>query len=1136
MSFVHLHNHSEYSLLDGASKLPDILEKAKKDGMNAVALTDHGNMFGALEFYKLAKKIGIKPIIGFEGYLSPESMDNKQVKGNYHITLLAKNEIGYKNLLYLTTMSFTRGFYYKPRIDKQLLREHSEGIIAGSACLHGEIQINLLNNDYGAAKKALLEYKEIFGGGNFFLEIMRHGLEDQIRIEKDIIRLSEEMDVPLVATNDCHYLNKEDAVAQDALLCIQTNRFLSDTNRMHMGTQEFYFKTQEEMSKTFEDYPEFVSNSQIIADMIDLNLDIGTLRPPHYKTEDGTDEKIFLRNLANEGLKKRLNESHGSYSSEEYKLYRKRLDYEIGIIEQMDFSGYFLIVWDFINYAKKKKIPVGPGRGSAAGSLVSYAVGITDLDPIKYHLLFERFLNPERVTMPDIDVDFCVERRDEVIKYVKEKYGEYNVAQVITFGTMAAKAVTRDVARVMGFQYKDADKIAKMIPDKDDLNNAVKDNKELKQLINSDEQVKKLFKTSKTLEGVKRHASTHAAGIVISTDPIYERCPIYKPPGVEDFVTQFSKEYLEDVGLIKFDFLGLRNLTVIDLTVKSIGNKFDLTKIPLDDKATYKMLQSGRTLGVFQLESDGMQRLIVNLKPEHFEDLIALVALYRPGPLGSGMVQDFIERKHGRKKVEFLLPELENILKETYGIILYQEQVMQIASKLAGYSLGEADILRRAMGKKKLEVMEKQRQTFVERSVKNNINKDKADYIFELMMKFAEYGFNKSHSAAYAYIAYQTAYLKTHYPAHFLNALLTSEKNNTDKIVKYIEECKQLDIKILPPDINESFKDFTVIDRDGKKVIRFGLGAIKNVGEKAIENIIEERDENGYYVSVFDFLKRINGRKTNKKVLESLIKSGCFDSLGINRAKLSASLDTLIEWTAKVSKRSKKMGSLFGNNNSIEKNEYPELSDAEDMTNEEKLKYEKELLGIFITSNPLENYKAVIYSVITATSKTLCNIEESDRVIMAGTPTSIREVKTKRKATMAFIKFMDMDGTIDATIFPKLYEGKKDVIESNDIFILIGNVDKTGDKSTLLAQDIIKIKDIENYIESAVIDIENQTKDNITKIKHLLEGNKGKSELTIKLRDENKVYWIKTLMQIKPSETLIKSVHQMGMNIHMKIA
>ncbi len=1125
--FIHLHNHSEYSLLDGATRLGDMVDKAASDGMGAVALTDHGNMFGAIEFYKLARGCGLKPIVGFEAYLSKTSMETQE-KGTYHLTLLAKDKVGYRNLMYLTTMSYTRGFYYKPRIDKNLLREHSEGLIAGSACLHGEVSVKLLSGDYDGARRAVEEYKGIFGSGNFFLEIMRHGLEEQKQIEKDLMRLSIETNTPLVATNDCHYLDKEHAEAQDALLCIQTNRKIEDENRMRMGSEEFFFKTQEEMYSTFDDCREFVDNSKHIADECKLDLDIGKLTPPHYRTPNGETEEEFLRALSYEGLKRRL--SRENLTEEQERVYRDRLELELSIIEKMNFSGYFLIVWDFINYAKTNRIPVGPGRGSAAGSLVSYAIGITDIDPIKYNLLFERFLNPERISMPDIDVDFCFERRDEVIQYVREKYGEYNVAQVITFGTMQAKAVVRDVARVMGLTYREGDKLAKMIPDKHTLEEAVQNNPQLKGEIDRDDRMARLFKISRALEGVKRHASTHAAGVVISERPIYERCPLYKPPNEDVYVTQFSKEYLEDVGLIKFDFLALRNLTVIDYTIRSIGEGFDITSIPLDDNATYELLQSGNTLGVFQLESPGMQRLITDFKPERFEDLIALVALYRPGPLGSGMVKDFIDRKHGRRPIEYPLPELEDILKETYGIILYQEQVMQIASRLAGYSLGEADILRRAMGKKKMDVMEEQRNIFVERSIRNGVDRAKAEHIFDLMVKFAEYGFNKSHSAAYAYIAYQTAYLKTHYTEHFLNALLTSEKNQTEKIAPYIEECRRLGIPVLPPDINESGRDFSVVEHDGRKIIRFGLRAIKNAGSSAIDNIIGERNRGGPYGSIFDFARRVDKRKNNRKVIESLIKAGCFDSLGINRATLLRYMDEIMEWADKV-QRQVSGNTLFA---SASTDTAPPRLEEVDVSPSEIIAYEKELLGIFVSSDPIEPHKNMMSSIATATSKTLSALPELENVVICGVPIHLKTASTRKKEKMGYLKLMDMYGIVEVIVFPKILKDHEELLESNDILVVRGSVDREGEKAVVRAQSIERLSDVRNRVKEISLVLRSPIKESVGALKKLLLEKEGKVPLRIEVVEDGKLYEIQTPYSVHVDSSIVDEIYKKGAGVRLR--
>ncbi|MGC8501913.1 DNA polymerase III subunit alpha [Desulfurella sp.] len=1123
MSFVHLHNHSEYSLLDGANKINAMVEKAKSDNQEYVALTDHGNMFGVLDFYKTCTKNNVKPIIGFEAYLAPDRFD-KSNKSNFHLTLLAKNNEGYQNLLKLSTFSYTEGFYYKPRIDKQLLREYSEGIIAGSACLHGEINYYLLNNDYNLAKKACLEYQEIFGKDNFFIEIMRHDLPEQTQIEPLLLRLANEINAPVVATNDCHYLNKTDAKAQDALLCIQTNRLINEEDRMKMRTQEFYFKTQEEMYEKFKDLKEAPDNSYLIAKNCSIELELGKLIYPVF-SENMQKDNEMLENLAKERLEKRI-KNFGLKN--QIDVYYARLEYELNVIKQMNFSGYFLIVWDFINYAKSRSIPVGPGRGSAAGSLVSYSLGITDIDPIKYGLLFERFLNPERISMPDVDVDFCVERRDEVISYVQEKYGQYNVAQVATFGTMLSKAVIRDVARVMGFSYASADKIAKLIPTNATLDEAINQVDQIKKLIKEDKQIEELFSLSKTLEGLKRHASKHAAGVVISQEPIYNRCPLYKPAGEDAIIAQFSKEHLEDVGLIKFDFLGLRNLTVIDFAVKLIkkyeNENFDLLNIPTDNKEVFKLLQSGATLGVFQLESSGMQKLISELKPTVFEDLIALVALYRPGPLGSGMVKDFIERKHGVSKVEYPLPQLEPILKETYGIILYQEQVMQIANVLAGYTLAEADILRKSMGKKDKEKMAQQRSVFVERCIKNGIDEKKAESIFDLMEYFAGYGFNKSHSAAYAYIAYQTAYLKTHYPAYFMCALLASEASNTDKVAIYIDECNRLNIPILPPDINESYTNFTVVSQkdSNKKAIRFGLSAIKNVGAAAIEIIIEER-KNGSFKDLSDFLKRADQRKVNKKVVESLIKSGCFDFVDKNRNQLLLQAEN----------PKKSSTDLFGMDNTVSLQ--PQIT----TTQEEITKYEKELLGVFISHNPLKKYESIIKSLDINYISQLDTLNDESEIKLIGVVSSLKEIHTKNKQTMAFVNFSDLHGSIEIVVFPNLYEQLKQ-LNSIEPILIIGKLEKNEEKTSITAKQIIPMQEILKQISKITIVIDSNiahAESVLKDIKQLTNANSGNAQLFICLqKPQSKQTLFKTKSSLKCDFELLEYLKKYDIGIKLELA
>ena len=1108
--FVHLHNHTEYSLLDGATKIKQMFEKARKDKMEAVAITDHGNMFGTIEFYKTAKASGIKPIIGIEAYVASD-LHNKTDKSNYHLTLWAENSEGYKNLMKLSSVSYLEGFYYKPRIDKKLLREHSNGIIAGSACLKGEIQRHLLNHNFDMAKHTVEEYKSILGKDNFFLEIMRHGLEEQEQIEKDIIKLSLETNTPLVATNDCHYLNREHAAAHDVLLCIQTARKVNDKDRMKMTSDEFYFKTQEEMYDKFSDLKEAVENTSVVAQRCNLEIELGKIETPTFSKNPEEDCK-FLYARAQEGLERQLQKIDKEFHS----LYIERLNYEFSIIKKMNFCGYLLIVWDFISYAKKNDIPVGPGRGSAAGSLVCYLLGITDINPLKYGLLFERFLNPQRISMPDIDVDFCVDRRQEVIDYVINKYGRLNVAQVITFGTMAAKAVVRDVARTLSFPYKEADRLAKLVPN--DLGitieKAISTVPELRNLIEQDEGIKRLFEFSNVLEGVKRHASTHAAGVVISINPIYEKSPLYKPVGEEVIVTQYSKQYLEDVGLIKFDFLGLKNLTIIDITARIAG--IDINNIPLDDEKTYKLLQEGKTKGIFQLESEGMHSLIKELKPTQFEDIIALVALYRPGPLGSGMVKDFIDRKHGLKKIEYPVPELKDILEKTYGVILYQEQVMQIAEKLAGYSLGEADILRRAMGKKEKNIMKQQREAFITRSVEKGFKKKKAEEIFGLIEYFAGYGFNKSHSAAYAYIAYQTAYLKTHFPAELMAALMTAEKDN-DSRAKYIEECRDMSIDVLPPDIDESNINFRVVRSNSKTSIRFGLGAIKNVGSAAAAEILKERGK-GSFASFSDFLRRVNLGKVNKKVVESLIKVGCFDSLGTNRKELLSNINDAYSQVVQEGHMMSK--TLFGTPE-------PAVKPIQDinLSKPEMLRYEKELLGVYITENPLEGYKALINSIITADTEKIKDLPAGEILTMAGVTQEIRKKRLANKENMAWLKMQDLKGMTKVTLFSSQYAKYHAIVESGEPYILQGEIDKTGNDTGIIAHRLWSLNSINESIKRIVINLDaadKVEKTHIHKFKQIVTNHKGSVPIEFHVKTDKETLIIETSYTCNPSNSFIE--------------
>ncbi|MDH3391431.1 MAG: DNA polymerase III subunit alpha, partial [Desulfobulbaceae bacterium] len=901
--FNHLHVHTQYSLLDGAIRLDNLLDKCKEFGMGAVAITDHGAMHGALEFYVKAKKAGIKPIIGCEFYIAPH--DRKIHTGAksssdaaFHIVLLAMDIKGYKNLMKLASIAQLEGFYYKPRIDKETMITHNEGLIALTACLHGGIPHLILNNNMKDARAETKKMLEIFGDRLYF-ELQDSGLKEQKKVNKGLKKLSEEFSVPLVATNDCHYLNREESFAHEVLLCIQTGRTINDPNRFKFATDELYFKSPEEMLERFKDFPGAVAESVKIAARCNLELEFGQPHFPNFPLPDGETLDSYFERLAREGLKERLAVLRGKdeLTAKLEKSYHERLEMEIGVIKAMEFPGYFLIVADFINWAKNMHIPVGPGRGSGAGSLVAYCLRITEIDPMPYGLIFERFLNIERKSLPDFDIDFCQERRNEVFHYVQEKYGgSDHVAQIITFGSMKARAVIRDVGRGLDLPFGDVDRIAKLIPDqlKITIKEAIEQEPRLRDAIKREENIATLLSTAQVLEGLSRHMSTHAAGVVISPEIMTEYLPLCKGPKGE-VLTQYDMKYTEMTGLIKFDFLGLKTLTVIDRAVKlieaDIGSPLKIESIPLDDPKTYALLCKGDALGVFQLESSGMRALLTNLKPEVFSDLIALVALYRPGPMESGMVGNFVDTKHGKKPANYPLPQLKSVLEETYGVIVYQEQVMKIANILANYTLGDADMLRRAMGKKIPEVMANEKEKFMAGAEKNNIPADKAEYVFDLMAKFAGYGFNKSHSAAYALIAYQTAFLKAHYPAQFMAALLSCDMNNTDKVVAYINECRDNEIEVLPPDINESFKDFTVIDDR----IRFGLAAVKNVGEAALDSIIEERQKDGPYLSLEDFCCRVDLRRVNRRVLESLNKAGAYDSLNLKRSQMFAILDQALE-------------------------------------------------------------------------------------------------------------------------------------------------------------------------------------------------------------------------------------------------
>ncbi|TDX58950.1 DNA polymerase III subunit alpha [Orenia marismortui] len=1041
-NFVHLHLHTEYSLLDGAIRIKDLVKQAKEYNMPAVAITDHGVMYGAVDFYRQAKAAGIKPIIGCEVYVANNHLKkDKNNKGLAHLVLLAENNQGYQNLLKLVSTSYTQGFYYKPRVDKSLLREYSEGIICLSSCLAGELASLLKNNQKERAREVALQYQRIFGEDNFFLELQDHGLADQHLANKGLVELSEELEIPLVATNDAHYLTQEDAKVHDVLLCIQTGKDIDDKNRMKFPNDQFYLKSYQEMKEIFKDYPEAITNTIKIADRCNVELDFDNILLPHYDVPNGESLESYLRKLAYEGLEDKYDELTPEIE--------ERLEYELGIINQMGYPAYFLIVRDFIKYAKDNDIIVGPGRGSAASSIVSYLLDITEIDPLEYNLLFERFLNPARVSMPDIDIDFCYERRDEVIDYVVRKYGQDKVAQIITFGTMAAKGAIRDVGRVLGIAYDKVDKVAKAIPNSlgISLDQALKESKDLKNLYHSDYQVKEIIDYSRQIEGLPRHASTHAAGVIITKEEITNYTPLYMSKG--EITTQYPMGDLESLGLLKMDFLGLRTLTVInktlDLLKETQGIELKLAEIPFDDEKVFELLSSGASLGVFQLESDGMRRLIQKLKPEEIEDIIALLALYRPGPLGSGMVDDFIARRHGEEEIEYPHEDLKDILKATYGVILYQEQVMQIAQKIAGYSLGEADILRRAMGKKKPEVMKKHRDIFINGNdevigvVNNGYSQELGEELFELIEYFSGYGFNKAHSTAYAYVSYQTAYLKAHYPVEFMAALMTSLIGNSDKVAAYIAESERIGVEILAPDINYSKVGFTVEDAN----IRFGLEAIKNVGKKAIEAIIESRAE-GKFEGLKDFCERVNLSKVNQRVVESLIKAGAFDSLGFYRSQLLRILEKVFEQAQKVQKQ-KSNGQtsfldIFNEDEFIV--DQIEMPDIEEFEFRRLLSLEKEMLGFYLSGHPLQDYLAMLKDKRTNSSQNLKVNQE--KVVVGGLIVDNREILTKNHNKMAFLNLEDEVGEIEVIVFPNVYQKYQEYILEEEVVLIRGKVNQEG--------------------------------------------------------------------------------------------
>ncbi|MGO9137410.1 MAG: DNA polymerase III subunit alpha [Syntrophales bacterium] len=1115
-NFVHLHVHTQYSLLDGTIRLDNLFKKAKEYEMQAVAMTDHGNIFGAIDFYQHAQKYGIKPIIGCELYVAPKSRFDKNAQvageGSHHLVVLVKDGQGYKNLMRLVTAAYLEGFYYRPRVDKELLARYSEGLIGMSACLHGEIASLLLKRNKEAARGVADDYKRIFGEDNFYLEIMENGLPEQKTANSGLIEISRELSIPLVATNDCHYIDREDAEAHEVLLCIQTGKTMDDVDRMKFKTDQFFFRSPEAMSRMFQHIPEAVNNTMVIAERCSLTFDFGRICLPNFEVSTSESLDEHLSRLARKGLDDLLtvimNGHEGKGVREEYE---KRLQDELEIIKSMGFAGYFLIVSDFVNYAKQRNIPVGPGRGSAAGSLVAYAIGITNIDPIRYGLFFERFLNPDRISMPDIDIDFCQDGRDEIIKYVTEKYGSDKVAQIITFGKMQAKAVIRDVGRALNISYGEVDSIAKLIPNilNISLDMAIQSEPRLQEEQKKNEKVRRLLSLSRALEGLNRHSSTHAAGVVISDVPLVERVPLCKSPK-DEIVTQFSMNDLQAVGLTKFDFLGLKTLTVIKNTLEFIrqgrGDKIDIDKIPLTDQKTYQLLMKGNADGIFQLESAGMKDILVNMKPDCIEEIIALIALYRPGPMN--MVPEFISRKQGKTKIAYEIPQLEEILKETYGVIVYQEQVMQIAGAIGGYTMAEADILRKVMSKKKPSEMEKEKPKFLEGARRRNIPEKKARKIWQQMETFAEYGFNKSHSTAYAMISYQTAYLKANFPVEFMAALLTSEKDNRDKIIKYINSCKDMGINVLPPDINESKSDFSVTGEH----IRFGLAAVKNVGVGAIDSIISVRENEGKFTTFDDFCARIDLRKINKRMIESLIKCGVFDSLGYRRSHLMKYYDGIVDAAQRRQKeRSSGQTSFFDHMEGDELahlNTMPEyaLSDIPEWDHKELLAHEKETLGFYITGHPLFRFAEKLSTIANVDTSSINDRKDRDTVSFGGVVNNIREVTTKKKEVMAYVTVEDMRGSVTVICFADLYNKAFGILHSAEPILIKGAIDAGEEGIKVIASDIIPLSDAVEQPYDVVffsIDTSKSSAIDIESLHKLLIYHKGKSDGFIRIVNGN---------------------------------
>ncbi len=1135
--FVHLHVHSEYSLLDGAARLKRLVERAVQLGFPAIALTDHGNLFGAIDFYQHARAAGIKPILGCELYVAPGSrFERAPVDGQYeganHVTALVRNEAGYRNLIKLVSKGYLEGFYYKPRVDKELLAQHSDGLLILSGCLNSEVSRLLLAGEERKALEVAAWYADVFGRDHYFMEIQAHGLDDQIRVTDGTIRIARALGVAVAGTNDSHYLEATDARAHEVLLCLQTSAKIADPNRWKFATEEFYLKSAEEMRKVFKDLPEACTSTLAVAERCNLELTFGQFRLPRYEVPAGQTLDSYLREVAEVGLRRHYPEPTADI--------RARFDYELGVIQAMQFSGYFLVVWDFIRYAKERGIAVGPGRGSAAASIVAYCLGITTVDPMRYGLVFERFLNPGRKSMPDMDIDFADDRRDEVIDYVVRRYGRDRVAQIITFNVLKAKAVIRDVGRVLGMPFGDVDKIAKLVPDTLNitLDDAFRQSPPLAEAVKGRPEVAELWQVAKKLEGLARHAGKHAAGVVISDEPLMEHVPLYRDPKSEEIITQYPMGPIEKLGLLKMDFLGLRTLTVIANTVRLIeesrGVRIDPSLIPLDDAKTYQLLADARTFGVFQLESTGMRNALRQLRPERLEDVIAMVALYRPGPME--MIPDFIARRHGRVKSSYEHPVMEKHLQETYGIMVYQEQVLKIAADMAGFSMSEADDLRKAMGKKIPALMAEQRAKFLAGSLGRGVKEKVAERVFELMEKFAGYGFNKAHATAYGIVAYQTAYLKANYPVEFMAALLTSEMANTDKVVVHMDECRAMGISVLPPDVNVSRFSFGV---DGE-TIRFGLGAIKNLGQKAIETIVASREEQGAYGTLVDFCRRLDLQLVNRRVVESLVKAGAFDSLARPRAQLMGALDAAFE-AGQRHQRERDQGQvsmfdLLGGATEGGSGEADPLDPSiAEWDSEQRLGGEKEVLGFYLSGHPLRGVWERAQRLGVVGTGQLAQVEDGARVLLCGLVSALREINTKNGNRMGFATIEDVEGTIEVTIFPELFRQTAAHLRSAVPLLVRGKVEGTAMARKLLADDIrpLPAEDAEGDRPGAspmpracrVSLLGEGTPDPLPALRAICEAHRGTVPLILRLRTDGADVDVRSRsLRVRPSPAFVEAV------------